>query len=116
MGVLKWTRRFSYGDALAQCVSTNEVVYAQTMKRSQEQGQKHIKREATCKLHWSRMSHLSLILGKSLQILVGSGRIETNKHDRRNNKFLSISPGRSSLRNREAKQMEHTYYTELLIH
>ncbi|XP_047053366.1 uncharacterized protein LOC124659378 isoform X3 [Lolium rigidum] len=82
MGVLKWTRRFSYGDALAQCVSTNEVVYAQTMKRSQEQGQKHIKREATCKLHWSRMSHLSLILGKSLQILVGSGRIETNKHDR----------------------------------
>jgi hypothetical protein len=41
-----------------------------------------IKREATCKLHWSRMSHLSLILGKALQILVGSGRIETNKHDR----------------------------------
>jgi hypothetical protein len=33
-----------------------------------------------------------------------------------NNKFLSISPGRSSFRNREAKQMEHTYYTELLIH
>jgi hypothetical protein len=33
MGVLKWTRRFCYGDALARCVSTNEVVYTQTMKK-----------------------------------------------------------------------------------